>query len=172
MTDTILKYWEQLDHRDKHSLIFALNMAGINPCVHMGTLPFVGVDKAMAALNGTGRAVIGDGRQRKWMKACETKFTVWTDSCCFALYLDAKKVSKRFGPHPERGMPLKVLRLKRVTVGVKWSLPKRDHVPDDDVHVYPSVTLRCDKHSNSKWYITCHKDYHNQVMDFLLDHCT
>jgi hypothetical protein len=60
----------------------------------------------------------------------------------FRLYLDSRKVYRHFGSEPERGLPLNWLPKVRVTVGQRWSLPKKAFIPDKDVLVAPCVMLR------------------------------
>jgi len=60
----------------------------------------------------------------------------------FRMCLNVKKVYRHFGRNPEKGKPLNFLPKERVTVGVKYSLPKKDYVPDKDVLVAPCVKLK------------------------------
>ena len=85
------------------------------------------------------------------------------------LYLNDKKVCRYFGAHPERGRPLPGNRRKRVTVGVKWSLPKKDYLPDDDVLVRPTVALKC--LGKGKWEILVEATYRDRAIDWLVDNC-
>jgi len=60
------------------------------------------------------------------------------------LKLNPAKVLRWFGKHPERGRRISPCRTVRVTAGRKWSLGKRDYVPDTDVtraHVVALVPL-------------------------------
>lgn len=84
------------------------------------------------------------------------------------------KVLKHFGAHPERGKPMRMLALKRVTVGVRWSLPKQDYVPDDDVLVTPSVALKPVSHPVKgcrTYHIQCEPRHLEKVTMWLADNC-
>ncbi len=87
------------------------------------------------------------------------------------------KVAKHFGAHPERGRPIPPILMKRdkVTVGVRWSLPKRDYVPDDNVLVRPVVALKFKSGSHARawswWEVHCEPIYWPQVEMWLIDHC-
>ena len=81
-------------------------------------------------------------------------------------HLNDKKVVRRFGSHPERGIPLKGIS-KRVTVGVRWSLPRRKYEPDTDVLVNPIIALH--SAGKGKWKLICEPAYHRQAEQFLLE---
>lgn len=90
------------------------------------------------------------------------------------LILDNQKVLRRFNGHPERGAACYALPKKRVTVGVKWSLPKKDYVPDDDVHVTPHVALKFLKrypNGLSKWQVIAAKEHLPKAVEWLLSTC-
>lgn len=84
------------------------------------------------------------------------------------LYLNDKKVAKHFGAYPERGrfIPSTV---KRVTVGVRWNLPKGCHEPDDDVLVRPVMALKC--LGRGKWKLSVEPQFHEKAVSFLCDNC-
>lgn len=84
------------------------------------------------------------------------------------IYLDNKKVAKVFGAHPERGRRLTGIS-KRVTVGVKWSLPKKDYVPDDDVLVNPVLALK--PMGRGRWQVLIEEQYRKEAERFLNDNC-
>lgn len=83
--------------------------------------------------------------------------------------LDARKVLRQFGMHPERGKALPCLPKKRVTVGVRWSLPKRDYVPDDDVRVNRMVALQ--NVGGNRWRVLCEEAYWSAVRSWLFTYC-
>lgn len=86
----------------------------------------------------------------------------------FVMYLNDAKVARHFGvrPHLGRRLPHK---LKRVTVGVRWSLPKRDYVPDDNVLVAPTVALQC--LGRGKWRVSVADEYRAYAVNWLADNC-
>lgn len=86
----------------------------------------------------------------------------------FVMYLDDGRVAKRFGPRPHLGCKLPFAG-KQVTVGIKWSLPKKDFIPDEKVMVQPAVTLKCLK--RGKWLVTVEETYRQRTVDFLFDNC-
>jgi hypothetical protein len=83
--------------------------------------------------------------------------------------LDNKKVYRRFGAHPERGKPLPFLQKQKATVGVKWSLPKKEYLPDRDVLVSPCVTLK--PRSSNLWEVTVSTKCRHAVENWLMDNC-
>lgn len=85
------------------------------------------------------------------------------------LYLSDKKVAKIFGAHPERGRVLPIVMKKRVTVGVRWSLPKMDYEPDDDVMVQPRIALQCV--GKGKWKVIAAPEYLERAVNWLVDRC-
>ncbi len=90
------------------------------------------------------------------------------------LILNSQKVLRRFNGHPERGVLCSVLTKKRVTVGVRWSLPHKDYVPDDDVHVTPTVALKFIKRYSgglSSWEVIAAKEHLTRATEWLLLTC-
>ena len=85
------------------------------------------------------------------------------------LYLNDAKVCHFFGKHPELGRSLPGNIRKRVTVGVRWSLPKKDYEPDDDVLVKPTVALKCV--GRGKWEVKVEPQYSARAIQFLVDNC-
>ena len=85
------------------------------------------------------------------------------------MYLDDRKVIRHFGAHPERGKFLPGNMWKRVTVGVRWSLPKLDWEPDNDVLVRPTIALICK--GKGKWEVKVEPQFREQAEQFLMDHC-
>ena len=84
------------------------------------------------------------------------------------MYLDDSKVFKRFGSHPERGRLIRG-KVKKVTVGVRWSLPKCDYEVDDDVDVHPTIALRCV--GKGKWEVLVAEEYRQYAETWLVDNC-
>ena len=84
------------------------------------------------------------------------------------MYLNDAKVIRHFGSHPERGRLIRG-KVKKVTVGVRWSLPKRDYEVDDDVLVRPTVALKC--LGKGKWEVQVEAQYRQLAEQFLIDNC-
>lgn len=87
----------------------------------------------------------------------------------FRIWLNDIKVYKRFGRKPELGRPLPFLPKKKVTVGVRWSLPRKDYVPDTDVLVTPSVALK--RLSKDFWEVQCDAAHWPKVQNYLCEVC-
>jgi len=90
------------------------------------------------------------------------------------LILNTQKVLRAFNGHPERGVACHWLPKKRVTVGVRWSLPHKDYVPDDDVHVTPHIALRLiRRHPDgmSEWELIINPEHRQQAVEWLLLRC-
>ena len=85
------------------------------------------------------------------------------------MYLNDAKVVKFFGCRPELGRALSSVIVKRVTVGVRWSLPKLKYEPDDDVLVRPTVALKC--LGKGKWEVHVEAQYRQLAEQFLIDNC-
>ena len=121
--------------REMAVICWVVNQREKTTDLYAGALPFVPVNKVLIALttynpmNRTVKSIL-----QKLNLACGRNEPV--------LQLRTSKVAAYFGPHPERGKVIPWLGVKKVKVGVRWSLPKRDYVPDDNVNVRPSVALR------------------------------
>ena len=86
------------------------------------------------------------------------------------LYLDTKKVVRLFGSRPELGRIIGgASPARRVTVGMKWSLPKKDWVPDDNVSVRCTVALK--NMGKGKWVALCQERHRSYVEWWLVTHC-
>ena len=161
---------EKFSVKDKGVLCAALNITNqMGYEVHQGLLPFINVDDALLALTQL------HSKGTKWRRAANVKSKLTqlygvTGAVMFPMFLNSRKVAKRFGAHPERGHIIQQVPKKRVTVGVRWSLPKRDFEPDDDVLVKPHVVLKCDGR-DGRWLITCESRYQNHVSTYLMDWC-
>ena len=84
------------------------------------------------------------------------------------MYLNDAKVIKHFGSHPERGRLIRG-KVKKVTVGVRWSLPKRDWEPDDDVDVHSVLALKC--MGKGKWEVLVAEEHRSYAEWWLMDFC-
>lgn len=135
---------------------------------HEGLLPFIEIEEVLTALvqlsllthNGYRRIISVYYRLREAKPLFEEQIL---------LHLDDGKVAKAFGKHPELGRPFKWLGLSKVTCGVKWSLPKRDYVPDTEVMVAPCVALMPVK--RGLWEVICAEEHRRDVESWLVDHC-
>ena len=160
---------EQFDQKDKAVICCAMNLNDqMGYEVHQGMLPFIKADDALTSL------VKMNSAGTKWRRAATLIAKIQRlygidGSCSFNMYLNNKKVARRFGAHPERGHVIQGAAKKRVTVGVRWSLPKRRHEPDDNVLVQPHVVLKCI--SGCQWHITCEKRYVRLVQEYLMNWC-
>lgn len=85
------------------------------------------------------------------------------------MYLNDGKVAKFFGAHPERGRLIPGGSVRKVTVGVRWSLPKLDYEPDDDVLVRPFMALIC--LGRGKWEVKVDPAFRELAMCWLMDKC-
>ena len=86
------------------------------------------------------------------------------------LHLDDTKVLKRFGTRPDLGRVIGgASPTKRVTVGVRYNLPKQCHEPDDNVLVRCTVALKC--LGKGKWQAICQESHRDYVEWWLMVHC-
>jgi len=168
---TLAAQLEKLKPIEKGYLVWVLNGSNhLGYEVHLGMLPFVSVDDALEALSkyggSTSTGKITSANVRAKLKAAYGigGHVTWS------IKLNDAKVVKRFGAHPERGHKIQGVSKKRVTCGVRWSLPKRRHVPDDDVLVAPHVTLH-PATLPGWWNVTCETKYREKVTMYLVDHC-
>lgn len=86
-----------------------------------------------------------------------------------SIILNSKKVLKHFGQRPWLGKALPCLPKKQVTVGVRWSLPKRDYVPDTEVWVNRTVALH--HVQGNTWRVLCDEQYWPRVQTWLYQNC-
>lgn len=86
------------------------------------------------------------------------------------MYLSDAKVARFFGPRPHLGRVIGGASLsKRVTVGVRWSLPRKDYEPDDNVVVRCAVALICK--GKGKWEVKCDPRHNEIVRSYLMERC-
>lgn len=139
--------------------------------MHCGLLFFVNIRTTLAALDH-----INKDDNSHILKQVAAKINAGSDQL-FAhnemsssvLMLNDAKVGKRFGLHPERGVPLPWTSKKKVTVGMRWSLPKRDWVPDDNVLVQQHVKLKMLR--KGSWMVTCPRRHAAAFELWLTDNC-
>lgn len=84
------------------------------------------------------------------------------------MFLDDRKVIKHFGPNPERGRVIRGA-TKRVTVGMRWNLPRQQWEPDDNVLVQAVVAMRRVK--RGKWEVKVEPIFQRHAEQFLRDNC-
>lgn len=84
------------------------------------------------------------------------------------MFLSDAKVYRLTRGNGHLGMPVPGTMI-RVTVGVKWSLPKKKTIPDEDVLVRPRYSLK--RLGKNKYQIDVPDRYAERTMFHLLDHC-
>lgn len=173
----LVKYLDRLSQKERLILCNCINTVGkVNdePEIHLGLLPFYNHTKAVRACHTIISVSSGPTRLVKQIKAKLTSdetalFSGASAFVRFPMRLSDAKVYRYFGPHPERGKPLSILPKEKVTVGVKFSLPKKDYVPDKDVLVTPCVTLK--RQTKNYWQVEVLAKCQHTVEQWLLDHC-
>ena len=176
----LVPYMSILTSTEKVVLCRVLNH-GVDESIHPGVLPFVSRAKALVRLasvisllkpptNGQrlfrqiqAKLIQDQGPSMSRVGLEPVNFVRWS------MRLDDIKVYRRFGPHPERGKPLPFLGKEKVTVGLKFSLPKRAYVPDKDVLVSPCVTLK--RQSQGLWQVEVLARCQATVEDWLITNC-
>ncbi len=146
----LVPYMGRLSQKEKAVLLRLLREIPGEEHHFEGTLPFVSVHKAVGALELMVRSGVmlsdnWNAYQRiakeilvKLSEARENR----TGNARFLMRLNGKKVFRHFGRNPEKGKPMNFLPKVKVTVGVKFLLPKKQWVPDDNVLVAPCVKLK------------------------------
>ena len=164
----LVPYMSILTANEKAVLCNVLNY-GHNEGIHQGVLPFVSHAKAVVRL----ATQITRSTNTRIFRQIQSKLvgadSNFVQSVRFSMRLDDIKVYRRFGPHPERGKPLPFLGKEKVTVGLKFSLPKRAYVPDKDVLVSPCVTLK--RQSQGLWQVEVLARCQATVEDWLITNC-
>jgi hypothetical protein len=166
---TLADHIEKFSKKERAVLCYMINVINqdddVAVHVHLGLLPFI---KSEAALDAVLRYA---GPQRLVAVVAEKLKRLYgiDDIAQMEMYLSNTKVIRRFGQNPERGHIIQYAAKKRVTVGVKWSLPHKDYIPDDDVLVAPHVTLK--NVGGGRWRIRCESKYADMVQRYLMDHC-
>jgi hypothetical protein len=86
------------------------------------------------------------------------------------MYLNDVKVARCFGSRPDLGRVIGGMSpSKRVTVGVRWSLPRKVYEPDDNVIVRCAVALICK--GKGKWEVKCDPRHTEFVREYLMGRC-
>lgn len=167
---TMLKAYPLLNQDDRLICCHAVQVLGNgSPDMHMGLLPFVRISTVQTALLytlGRRKAAINEKlNQVKHLYATRKRAGYLKTE---GLWLDNAKVARLFGSRPERGHPMRLLGIKKVTVGVRWSLPHKDYVPDDDVLVVPAIALK--NIYQNFWQVLVADEYRIVAEQWLLDH--
>lgn len=167
---TLVDYMQVLSDKELDLLCSALSLTNDARFtnIHRGALPFVKLTDAIAALSNFH---YGAGLTSRFAQKLLAKIGVNKKdkaSVQFAMALSDKRVIKEFGPHPERGVKMKGRKIK-VTVGVRWSLPRKCYEPDDNVLVSPTFALKAV--GKNHWVVTVNKAYREEVQRYLMDTC-
>lgn len=153
---TMVKYLECLTSKEKLVICYIVNNVHDDGDprsaeIHLGLLPFLPVAGVVRRLrhaaheNGCKiRTQFINYRRicKEILSKMQSELDHLSNTVTMKMRLDPKKVLRHFGPHPERGKALPFLQKQKATVGVKWSLPKKQYVPDKDVLVTPCVALK------------------------------
>jgi len=182
-TPNMVPYLGRLSAKEKAIIIYLMRAAG-SKIAAPGTLPFLPVNSVVNKLTIVANCTIGEWTKYvRSSKEILVKLAEVVDRqgphgdfvATWLMKLDSKKVYRRFGAHPERGKPLSFLPKEKVSVGVKWSLPKKDYVVDHDVLVAPCVTLKRhggkDGGKSPMWEVTCKAKCRHAVEVWLLEQC-
>lgn len=174
-THNMAEVFDVLSMEDKAFICNILRTYGGYAQMHPGLLGLVSIEKVTALLP----KITATGRRRalEILSAIRGKGFPILSKSKFYLMLNNAKVLQHFGSHPGRGRRLQILPLKRVTVGVKWSLPRKSYVPDTDVLVRPTVALKLvetakpGKEKNAVWRVNCEPKFWPEVQLWLIDNC-
>ena len=169
----LVPYLPQLTAKEKVVLLRLIKELPGHEHHYEGTLPFVSLKTAVDILELVARGGYGSDRWKTYSRVSkEILAKLGSDnelSMSFAMRLNDYKVYRHFGKSPERGKPLNFLPKEKVTVGVKYSLPHKDYIPDKDVLVAPSVALR--KVGHRVWQVTTLTRYWRLVEAWLQQNC-
>lgn len=169
---TMTKYLSVLSRTDKAIICNAVRAHSEFTDAHPGLLPFLSLKMVLGCL---GKVTPKRRQHRELVSTLGQDPCVAKDQISFVMYLNDAKVYKLFGPKPERGHALPCLPKKRVTVGMRWSLPRKCYEPDDDVLVKPMVALerKCNsantKYSTTHWLVSCERKYRAAVAAWMVD---
>ena len=172
---TLAAHLDKFTDREMGLIMWALNKTdSLGYEVHKGILPFVSIAKIMVALEFYGNATLAGKRIKATIQGKLRDIYKITEAKSWLMSLNSAKVVRRFGSHPERGhnIPLSGTNKKKVTVGVRWSLPKRDYEPDDDVLVTPHVVIKPVHGKRDMFEVTCDPKHYEHVTNWLLQYCT
>lgn len=183
---SMTKYLSVLDKVGKAVVCDVLRRHSQIQDAHPGMLPFISVRMVVECLDRQ----IRDYPKSRYLRGLKLSLSqdasVAKDQVSFVMYLSDAKVAKRFGPKPHLGRALPCLPKKRVTVGMRWNLPRKQFEPDDDVYVKPTVALTKGNSrktynkskrtietypGQSHWHVSCGRKYQQAVMGWLVDFC-
>jgi hypothetical protein len=181
---TMTAYISALTAEDMSICTFAVNQHNDANQIQIGALPFIPLRVVVDCLLRMGkRRHLAIAEKLKVIQHDDTDVYNKTrmSVSVIMMTLNDRKVMKRFGIHPEDGVKIPLVEKVKVTVGVKYSLPVKDYIPDDDVLVSPIMTLRRQSTPFDKagakfghlgrWQVTCATRYKQHVMDFLTTNC-
>lgn len=170
---TLRLYMDRLDRQDKALLVRLINEAAVlgSEC-HLGMLPFVTMGQAAMTMRVSGNT--------KAIRRLANKLETWnwvagddeTSVVTFSIWAMDEQIIHQFGPHPELGvrLPGGYIPKIKVTAGLKWSLPKRDYVPDENVMVDPMIKLTPNLTLQNCWTVTCPTRFKHIVAGWFVDH--
>ena len=157
--------WLLRDYNDKY------------PDMHEGMLPFVKVSEVILSclwnVSAAKNAGVGPTRLvtgilcRLTDRPSDSPVEDITRS--FKMLLDSAKVSKRFGARAAIGVPIPILPVKRGKAGLKWSLPEKDYVVDNDATLRVMISVKWD--GTGTWKVTCQKQHVKVVREYLEANC-
>ncbi len=160
----LVPYMGRLSQKEKAVLLHLVHHLYDEKHHHQGTLPFISLNTAVGVLELVTRGGYASEQWKAYTRIAKEILVKLsearenrTGSSIFLMRLNDKKVFRHFGRNPEKGKPLNFLPEVKVTVGVKYSLPKKDYVPDKDVLVAPCVKLRPMEKGrilNRQWEVT------------------
>lgn len=173
----MVPFMERLSKKERLAICFMCsNSEHFQHEIHPGMLPFISAAKVVQHLERLEWLMqSGAGWDVKYKRICRSVLGKLADArndgskCVFRMWLNTKKVYKQFGRSPERGKPLPHLPKMKVTVGVKWSLPKRQWLPDKDVLVTPAVALK--PIGGGNWEVSTLACYRVEVEQWLQQNC-
>lgn len=167
---TIQSVLRRLSPTEQQIICNSLNVSKNTNEYHRGMLPFVKLTEAAEALHQT----YSNGEKRRLHAKIIEKILKKGNSVSFFMYLSPYKVGRQFGENPEIGVRIPGATPKRVSVGMRWSLPKQCNVVDDNVYVMPHVSLKLAKAISGlcgRYIVTVEKKHRTIASQWLSDTC-
>lgn len=162
---TLVSYIHKLTPKDKAIILGAVQKHGTLKHIHPGTLPFLKIKAVDWALKNT----ITDANRRTIVSILSKIEAYKVDGAKhFLMYLDPVKVTKYFGPYPERGKIAHWLPRIKDTHAIVKAFGKE--VPDKTATTSHVVKLVRFGPSNL-WEVTAPPNHRYEVEAWLLDHC-
>lgn len=165
---TLLKYLKVLKSTEKAVICKLCNEHGAKygyMGIHRGMLPFLEFEKVVQIL----RTVRGP--YQRLVFRILVKFRAEDHASHFLMRLDPRKVYRQFGVNPERGRPMPEWGKVKVTVGMRFSLPRKQFIPDDDVWVNPTLALKQRNGDPRLYEVFVDQKYRNKAELWLIDKC-